>query len=439
MSSPTRPDDSPIDVFGAVLPEQPEDPGIPPRRRRGGAIIGGALAVVLVVAGGAYSATAASAELPAATALVAQTPGATTDAPVLAWPAYGSGAIGAVGFDDAEQDGVLARYGSDDPVPTGSIAKVVTALVILAERPIPDGSDGADITFTAADVGYYAESLAENGSVAPVSAGLELTQREALTVLMLPSANNYSKSLAIWAFGSEEAYLAAARAWLDEQGLTRTVVTDTSGLSPDTVSTTSDMVRLGELLVADPVLAPIVALPRADVPGVGVVQNTNTLLGRGGVDGIKTGTTDEAGSCLLFSVDTVVEGEPVTLVGVVVGARTHPQLASDILTLLPSVEAGFRTVPLTTEGQDFGSYTSLWGDSVVAETPEARSVLTWGAVTTSTTVELDPLGTVADGADVGTATVSVNGTPYELPLVADGSIGDPGFGWRVSHPAELLG
>ncbi|MCM6760798.1 D-alanyl-D-alanine carboxypeptidase [Rathayibacter sp. ZW T2_19] len=440
MSSPTRPDNSPLDVFGAVEAENPAPPASAPRRRvRPAAIVAAVLAAVVVGGGGAYAATAASADLPEATALVARTSPTVLEDPALAWPSYGSGAITALGFDGAEQDGVLARYGSADPVPTGSIAKVVTALVILSAKPIAEGTDGETITFTDADVGYYAESLAENGSVAPVSAGLELTQREALTVLMLPSANNYSKSLAIWAFGSEEAYLAAARAWLDGQGLARTVVTDTSGLSPETVSTTADMVRLGELLVADPVLAPIVALPTADIPGVGTIENTNTLLGRGGVDGIKTGTTDEAGSCLLFSVDTTVEGQPVTLVGVVVGARTHPQLAADILTLLPSVEAGFRTLPLAADGQDFGSYTSLWGDSAVAETAEARSVLTWGAATTSTTVALDPLETVSDGSSVGTVTVEVDGTPYELPLVADGAIEDPGFGWRLTHPAELLG
>ncbi|SMH38679.1 D-alanyl-D-alanine carboxypeptidase (penicillin-binding protein 5/6) [Rathayibacter oskolensis] len=400
------------------------------------AVVAGA---VILSAGGAYGANAATAELPAASAVVEETAGTVLDAPVLAWPSYGSGAVAAVGLDGAGEGGVLASYGSTDPVPTGSIAKVVTALVVLAAKPIAEGTDGETITFTSADVGYYDESVAENGSVAPVSAGLELTERQALTVLMLPSANNYAKSLAIWAYGSEDAYLAAARAWLDGQGLVRTVVTDTSGLSPDTVSTTAEMVRLGELLVADPVLAPIVALPSAVIPGVGLIENTNTLLGSGGVDGIKTGTTDEAGACLLFSVDTTVDGQPMTLVGVVVGARTHPQLASDVLTLLPTVEEGFHTVPLTTAGQDYGSYTSAWGESAVAETEEARSVLVWGAVTTSTTVALDPVEVVADGASIGTATVDVNGTPYELPLVADGEIEDPGFGWRVSHPAELFG
>lgn len=431
MTSVTRPDDAPeLPGHAASRVGRP--------RRRGPLVVGVVLATVLVGAGGAYATNAATAELPAATAVVVEPVPSTLDTPAVAWPAYGSGAVAAVGIAGAEEDGLLARYGSQEVLPTGSIAKVVTALMILAAKPLADGTDGETITFTSADVQYYNETLAENGSSAPVTDGLRLTERQALTAMMLPSANNYAKSLAIWAYGSEAAFLSASRAWLDGQGLERTSLADTSGLSPATVSTTAEMVRLGELLVTDPVLAPIVAMPAATLPGVGTLKNTNSLLGRSGIDGIKTGTTDEAGSCLLFSLDATVEGQAVTLVGVVVGAQTHPQLAADVLTLIPSVEAGFRTVPLSAEGQDYGSLTSAWGERVTAETAEARSVLVWGGVSTTTTVALDPVEIVAGGERVGTATMQVNGTPYELPLVADGAIEDPGFGWRITHPGELF-
>lgn len=396
------------------------------------------LAALLLSASAAYAGTAATASLPSASAVTMPPAPTSIAAPALAWPAYGAGAVGAVGVVGAEEEGLLARYGSDDPVPTGSIAKVATALVVLAAKPIAAGTDGDTITFTAADVGYYDETIAEDGSNAPVTAGLQLTERQALTAMMLPSANNYAKSLAVWSYGSEEAFLAASRTWLDSKGLTRTVLADTSGLSPATVSTTAEMVKLGELLLADPVLAPIVALPSADIPGVGVLQNTNTLLGRSGVDGIKTGTTDEAGACLLFSLDTMVEGQPTTLVGVVTGAPSHPQLATDVQALIPTVEAGFHSVELATAGQDLGVYTSAWGEKAIAETSEARSVLVWGAVSASTTVALNPATTLSDGQSVGSATVEINGTAYQLPLVAEGGIDDPGFGWRVSHPADLF-
>lgn len=408
------------------------------RRRR---LIAGAIALIVVGAlggTGIYAANASTATLPLA-AVQVQEPAATTiDAPAIAWPGYGAGAVGAVGFDGPLEQGVLAQYGTTDTLPIGSIAKVVTALVVLDAKPVAAGDEGPEITFGAADVQWYNESVAENGSVAPVSDGLVLTERQALSTMLVPSANNYAKSLAIWAYGSMDAFFAASRVWLDARGLTGTSLADASGLSPDTVSTTAELVALGELLVADPLLAEIVAQQSVTVPGVGTLKNTNLILGQQGIDGIKTGTTDEAGACLLFSADATIDGNAVTVVGVVVGADTHPQLANDVLALLPSVEAGFHTVSLTTAGTDYGDVDSVWGQSADAISGSDQSVFVWGAVTTSTAVALTPLSTVADGAAIGTATVTVNGVAHEVPLTAKGTIVDPGFGWRISHPDELF-
>jgi len=59
--------------------------------------------------------------------------------------------------------------------------------------------------------------------------------------------------------------------------------------------------------------------------GVGIIQNTNQLLGTDGVLGIKTGTTDEAGSCLLFAARYACRGRAkVTIVGVIMGDTSAP-------------------------------------------------------------------------------------------------------------------
>ena len=50
-------------------------------------------------------------------------------------------------------------------------------------------------------------------------AGSTLTLRESLEAMLLPSGGNYSISIANWAFGSVDAFLERARAWLDEHGL----------------------------------------------------------------------------------------------------------------------------------------------------------------------------------------------------------------------------
>ncbi|MDO9590412.1 MAG: D-alanyl-D-alanine carboxypeptidase, partial [Microcella sp.] len=128
-------------------------------------------------------------------------------------PVYGGSAIG-----DADSDHLFAGTNVDTPRPIASITKVVTTLVVLDEYPIAEGTDGATITLSAADSRLVASYAAINGVTAPAPAGRTITQREVIELMMVHSANNYAETLAVWAFGSVDAYLVAARAWLDERG-----------------------------------------------------------------------------------------------------------------------------------------------------------------------------------------------------------------------------
>lgn len=405
-----------------------------------------ALLLICLAAGGFYVGSAAAAPLPAIevtpTAPAIEAPGEEVSVEL---PDYGSGAVTALGYDAetrlAEPDAepvALVSYGSDDAVPIGSVAKVITALMIVDAKPL-DGGDGETITFTSDDVQIYNETIAENGSNAPVSAGLEMTQREALTLLLVPSANNYSESLAIWAYGSYDDFLAESRSWLDDRGLTETTMDDSSGLSPETVSTPEDLLQVGELLVADPDLSEIVALDSATIDGVGTVDGTNALLGQEGIDGIKTGTTGEAGSCLLFSFDHEVDGEPVTMVGVFIGAPDHPTLNRDLLEMIPSFNDEFSTVDLIEADQPVARLASVWGQSAEVRAAEGLSVRAWGPVEAEGSLRAADLSTVDRGGAVGTYMMTVNGQQQQVPLISSTTIADPGLGWRLTHPQELHG
>jgi D-alanyl-D-alanine carboxypeptidase len=76
----------------------------------------------------------------------------------------------------------------------------------------------------------------------------------------------------------------------------------------------------------------------ARVPVAGTVVNTNHLLGLDGDIGIKTGSTSEAGGCLLFAVRTAAGGVPVTLVGAVLGQPGEPW------TILAHAESASKTL-----------------------------------------------------------------------------------------------
>lgn len=398
-------------------------------RRRRIAFFG---AVAVVLTGVGYLAATGLAPVPAEAAALTQPTALTQPAAEPAWPRFGASAIGAVGFP-----GLLGGSGSPESLPIASVTKIVTALVVLDAKPLAGTDQGPEITFTDTDVDLYYKVIAENGSVAPVVAGMVLSEREALQAMLLPSANNYALSLAVWAFGSEDKYLAAAAAWLEKNGLDDTTVADTSGLSTASRSSTADLVEIGKLAIDDPALASIVALPSATLPVIGAVKNTNKLLGRFGVDGIKTGTTDDAGACLLFSTDVTVGSRTVTLVGVVLGGADHAQVNPAVAALITSAKAGFHEVTLTDKGEAYGTYDTAWGQSSRAVTAKAASVLVWSDTPISGVATARKLSLGAENDTVGSVDFTVGDKTVSVPLVLDQAVSDPGPAWRFSHPGGL--
>ena len=96
--------------------------------------------------------------------------------------------------------------------------------------------------------------------------------------------------------------------------MTGTSYTDPSGLDPSTTSTAADQVRLGMAAMQVPALAAIAAMPAAVVPVAGPIRNTNTLLGQNGIVGLKTGSTQAAGGCVLIAAWQEVSGRKTLIV-----------------------------------------------------------------------------------------------------------------------------
>jgi D-alanyl-D-alanine carboxypeptidase (penicillin-binding protein 5/6) len=400
------------------------------RRRRAGVF--GTLGVLVLA--GAYALGVLAAPLPAVAATVGTEQTITPAAAQIVWPTGSSAAVGAVGHS-----GLLAQHGGDAPVPIASMTKTVTALVVLAAKPIQKGSEGPTITFTDADVAIFHQVIANGGSWAPVVAGEQLTEKQALQAMLLPSANNYAISLATWAYGSVPAFLTAANSWLDSHGLHGTHLTDPAGLDPGTVSTASDMVDIGKRVLANPVLADVVKTPTVTLPGAGTQNNGNKLLGRDGIDGIKTGFTDEAGHCLLFSAKVNVGGHQVTIVGVELGAASYEALWTTVPPLLMSAKDGFHSVTLTGANKTFGSYATEWGASSAVVSRAPSSMLVWSNAPIAVTTQTTPMRVGSAGERIGTVTFTQGKTVVKKPLTLAKTIHDPGFWWRFTHPLTLFG
>jgi serine-type D-Ala-D-Ala carboxypeptidase (penicillin-binding protein 5/6) len=351
----------------------------------------------------------------------------------LVWPGYGASAVSALGYP-----GILASSGSKDPLPMASITKIVTALVVLEAKPLQLGETGPAIRFTNQDVQLFHTYVGLGGKVEPVHSGLVLSEHDVLEVTLVASANNYAASLVNWAFGSEAAFLPVATKWLAAHGLTTTSLKDATGISPQSTSTAVDLLALGKIALAQPVLAAIVATDAVTIPSVGELENTNSLLGKHGIHGIKTGTLDEAGSNLLFTADYKIGKETVTMIGVILGGVDHATVDKDTVALLDSVKSAFHEVKLVSKGEIFATYTTNWNEKVNAVATRNGYAVIWSDTPVSLLIQTRKVSLSKSGTDVGSLNFAVGSQTVSVRLTLERAIVDPGPGWRLTHPAELF-
>src|SRR5205823_9617854 len=213
--------------------------------------------------------------------------------PGTVWPAYGQAAV-QIGQSQVQVGP------NQHPAAIASVAKVMTAYLVLRDHPLQPGEDGPTITLTDADVADTDRRRGHEESVVSISAGEQLTERQALQALLLPSANNIAAVLARWDAGSQERFVARMNATSRSLRMTHTRYTDPSGYDDATVSTAADQVRIVDRAMRLPVFASIVATTSATLPVAGTVHNTNRLLGHNGFVGVKTGSDAAAGGCFAF-------------------------------------------------------------------------------------------------------------------------------------------
>jgi D-alanyl-D-alanine carboxypeptidase (penicillin-binding protein 5/6) len=106
-------------------------------------------------------------------------------------------------------------------------------------------------------------------------------------------------------------------------------------MSPGNLASPVDLLTIGRLALDSPVVAEIAALPATHALGGRPIPSTDDMLGTLGIDGLKTGSTIEAGHTILFT--TVVDGD--RLIGVVLGAPSQRQRATDVTRLIGSARA----------------------------------------------------------------------------------------------------
>jgi len=277
------------------------------RRRR----VPAAAALALLLAAAAFAAAAHPGDGSVRTRDDDQTLG--TDRPGLSavdWPLQGQAAL-------VLGRGRPAASPREQPVPIASLAKVMTAYLTLEHNPLTGTQDGFTITVTPAQAQAEVEDVAQGQSEVAVAAGEELTERQSLEALLIPSGNNIARMLASEVAGSESRFVAEMNAEARVLGMDRTTYTDPSGFDPGTVSTAEDQLRVFRRAMRFQVFRQIVSMAGVTLPVAGALANYNPLIADGYPG--KTGSDSAAGGCLAFFTHVTIGGRRQIAVGVVMG------------------------------------------------------------------------------------------------------------------------
>jgi D-alanyl-D-alanine carboxypeptidase (penicillin-binding protein 5/6) len=352
-------------------------------------------------------------------------------APALAWPKEGQAAV------EVEGVGSLGTSGGSTPVPIASVAKVMTAYLTLREHPLTAGEPGFSMTITAADVREEEQREALGESTLDVRAGEQLSERQALQALLLPSANNIAALLASYDAGGIAPFVARMNATARTLGMVSSTYTDPSGFNDETVSTAGDQLKLARAAMRIPAFAEIVDESSAVLPVVGRTANYNGLVGEDGYVGVKTGSDRAAGGCLVFAKKILIDGRALTVLGVVLSQRGGSLIEAALASarqLGDSTAASLRLRTALRAGTAVLSAGSVDGRRTTAVTAGALRQIGWGGERVPVRVTARPAMTrLKAGEQMARVTVPGASVVATTSALATSSVGGPSLGWRLRH------
>jgi D-alanyl-D-alanine carboxypeptidase (penicillin-binding protein 5/6) len=393
--------------------------------------------VALVLAVGVFMAVALTRRIPDVALVLRPLPHAfPRRATGLVWPGSGQAALA------VPEVGLLRSSHAQQPEPIASAAKLMTALVVLDDHPLQREEAGSEISVTPYDVALYRAERKLGQSTVAVRPGEELSEREALEGLLLPSANNLATLLADWDAGTEAGFVEKMNARAAALGMRHTHYADASGFSSATVSTALDQVRLAASALGDPALVQISSLREASLPVAGTVRNLDALLGSEGVVAGKTGTTGAAGGCFVFAARIPHGRRMLRVVGAVLGqpgSGEFEQLDAAFRAtraLLRSARRQVMDLSDALRGRVFGTLRSSWARPVRIRARSIPHLPGWSGLPLRIRVRAPGhlRSPVRAGQVVGVALIRAGPQRASVRLVARRPLPAPSLSWRLSHP-----
>ncbi|NLN17991.1 MAG: D-alanyl-D-alanine carboxypeptidase [Firmicutes bacterium] len=307
---------------------------------------------------------------------------------------------------------VLYEKNAHEQLPPASVTKIMT--LVLALEALRDGKvsleTGIPTSELAASMGGTQIWL-ETGEVRPFE--------ELLYAIAVGSANDASVAVAEHLAGSEPAFVALMNAKAKALGMKNTHFANPSGLPfPDQrhVSSAYDLAVLSRYALDLPMFRKLVAtwgpvVMRPEGKRQPELWSFNKMLKQyPGMDGIKTGMTNEAGFCLAATA----ERDGLRLIAVTLNAPTSQERNQDIARLLDYGFSQLRAITVAKEGEEVGTIPVSKGQiQQVGVAPVRDVVLTVGRteeaeVKTEITVPKRINAPIAKGQAVAELVVKMN-------------------------------
>lgn len=225
---------------------------------------------------------------------------------------------------DTQMSQILKSYNAEKQRAPASTTKLLTGLIAIKN-------------LKETDIVHVGTEVNIDGSRLGLMPGDVISVKDLLTALYVHSANDAAAALAVKVSGSIPAFADEMNKYAASLGCSKSHFTNPHGL-PDSehYTTAADLSKIASQFIKNQELMKLVNKRSAkiqwkDAKGLGrsaEVQNTNNLLGvYPGDQGLKTGTTTEAGQCLVSYV-TRPDGE---LLLILLGSK---QRYSDTIKLL---------------------------------------------------------------------------------------------------------
>jgi D-alanyl-D-alanine carboxypeptidase (penicillin-binding protein 5/6) len=330
---------------------------------------------------------------------------------------------------------VLAGENIDERREPASITKVMTSYVAAAE--MRNGKVKADDMVTISEKAWREGGAGTTGSFSGFDLNSQVKFSDLEKGMSIQSGNDAAIAIAEHVAGSEEAFASLMNAYAAKLGMKNSHFVNAHGLSaPNHYSTARDLAILGRAMIRDfPEQYAYNAMKEFTVGSI-TQHNRNTLLWRegSGVDGIKTGHTDNAGYCLMASAK---RGDQ-RLVSVVLGDTSENQRAVDSQALLNWGFRFYETHKLYDANKQIAKQKVWKGASDEVQLGVAEPLLVslprgkYAQLKPSMDVPKTLVAPIAKGQKVGMAKVTLDGKVVaQAPLVALNAVEQGGFFRRL--------